>query len=89
MFQKDDRIIQIFIMSHEALELAESEREVLKSSTTVTVNQCVLAFLVPRNQHRLAFLLSEAQHKTSSHELSLEAFHAHFFICINKYFHFL
>lgn len=25
MFQKDDRIIQIFIMSHEALELTDSE----------------------------------------------------------------
>jgi hypothetical protein len=25
MFQKDERIIQIFIMSHEALELRESE----------------------------------------------------------------
>jgi hypothetical protein len=25
MFQKDDRIIQIFIMSHDALELTDSE----------------------------------------------------------------
>jgi hypothetical protein len=59
MFQKDDRIIQIFIMSHEALELTESERNFEES------HRCdgVLAFLVLRNQHCIAFLLPEAQHK--------------------------